>query len=169
MIDGEGDTEWIRREANALGPLAKEPVVGGHRLEGEHQARLDETDHPTEAALDVLGALATEVPKDALDGAAPSVGVDPLWRSPRVSLTELGEYRSRNGDRRLSACLGSRSERTGVLNHRTVRRIVLGQRAEFALQLAGLARADPLRLEGVALLGRVLVHWPQQRRSGGQP
>ena len=77
MIRGEGDTEWIRREANARGPRAKEPDVGGHRLEGEHQARRDETDHATETALDVLGALATEVPEDALDGAAPSVGVDP--------------------------------------------------------------------------------------------
>ena len=59
VIDGEGDTERVRRETHALGPLAKEPDVGRYRLEGEHQARLDETDHATEAALDVLGALAT--------------------------------------------------------------------------------------------------------------
>lgn len=58
VIHGEGDTKWIRRETNALGPLAKEPDVGGHRLEGERQTRLDETDHSTEAALDVLSALA---------------------------------------------------------------------------------------------------------------
>ena len=59
VIRGEGDTERVRRETHALGPLAKEPDVGGHRLKSEHQARLDETDHATETALDVLGALAT--------------------------------------------------------------------------------------------------------------
>ncbi len=49
VIHGEGDTEWIRREANALGPLAKEPDVGRQQgvisppLEG---ARVESTLRP---------------------------------------------------------------------------------------------------------------------------
>ncbi len=157
MVGRKLYTQGVGGQARALGPLAHQANVGRHHLEREHQARLDETDHAAEAALDVLGALVAQVPEDAFDGAAPSERVDPFLRSPLVSLTKLRQHGSGDDDRRLPAALGRRDERSGILDHRSVRRVVLGQWAEFALELARLTRADPLGLERVGLRGDVLI------------
>ena len=70
VILGEGLVERIGVLARASGPLAHQAQVGGHHLEGEHQGRLDEAHHATEAASDVLGARVAQVAEDALDVSA---------------------------------------------------------------------------------------------------
>ena len=72
--------------ARALGPLAHQAQVGGHHLEGEHQGRLDQTDHSTEAPPDVLGARVAQVAEDALDVGPPAVRGLPLGAAQLVTL-----------------------------------------------------------------------------------
>ena len=111
VVGRERYTQGVCGLFNELGPLAHETDVRCHHLERQHQARLDETDHAAEAALDVLGTLTAQVPEDAFDGAASSDGVDPFGRSPRVALTKLRQHGSGDDDRRLPATLGCRGER----------------------------------------------------------
>lgn len=95
VIRWKGDTEWFRGQINALGPFTYEADVGRHHFERQHLARLDETDHSAETALDVLRALIAKVPEDPLDGATPSERVNPLGRSPRGLADGVSPVRAR--------------------------------------------------------------------------
>lgn len=78
---GDEFTERIGDVTRTPRTLTGQSDVDGERLEDQHQARLHETDHATEPALDVLGAGIAQITKDALDVAAPHEEGDPGRRS----------------------------------------------------------------------------------------